>query len=206
MNTNEVPGFGSLGEDPAEFERRRIANLNQAKDRSELVVDREPDREIASAQAPARRLELTEALKPLIAEAFGNLVHFLGDLKADIQAQTNLMRHLDVPMEAIVDSHERASESFETLRHDLQEIGMEAPAAIKDLARVMDTAGLNEAQSRAEKRFEVLARMIEGKLDAFLSAQAAAFKTRDEDMVKILHLLERLLARELREAKRRVKA
>jgi hypothetical protein len=124
-------------------------------------------------------------------------------LKRDLEANTQLLSVINAPMEAIAESHDRATVSFETLRRDLQDIGMETPAAIKDLARVMDTAGLNDAQSRAERRFEALAKTIEGKLDAFLSAQTLAYKGVCGDMEKILHLLERLQARELRDAKAR---
>jgi hypothetical protein len=199
---HNVPGFGELGEDPEAHERQRVRSLSDeiAKFERPSVIERDRTLIVADQQ---RRLELTEALKPLIGQAFGQLTQFLADLQHDIKANTEMVAAMNLPAEAVVESHERASVSFETLRKDLHDIGMEAPAAIKDLARVMDTAGLNDAQSRAERRFEQLAKMIEGKLDAFLKSQTEAFKQRDEDMVKILHLLERLQARELREMKRR---
>lgn len=204
----QVPGFGQLGEDPADFERRRIAGLDQDKAIAQLrEIHNElvREREVEPAPMPALRLELAAAMKPLIGEAFANLTQFLGDLRHDIQAQTDLMRVIEAPMEAIADSHERASESFETLRRDLQDIGMETPAAIKDLARVMDTAGLNDAQSRAEKRFEALAISIERHLTSIVEVQNKSFQGLADDMVKILHLLERLQNRELRDAQQRAK-
>ena len=139
----------------------------------------------------ANRQELAAVMAPMIREAFGELTSFLGDLKSDIQAQTSLMQHLDAPMEAVVDSHERAASSFETLRQDIFKGGLDK------LEHVLDTSGLTEAASRAEQRMDALAERIEAKVDA-------AFKSHAEDMVAILHLLERLQARELRETKNRI--
>jgi hypothetical protein len=139
----------------------------------------------------ANRQEIAAVMAPMIREAFGELTSFLGDLKADIQAQTSLMQHLDAPMEAVVDSHERAAASFETLRGDIFRGGLDK------LEKVLDVSGLSEQASAAEKRMEALAARIEAKVDA-------AFKSHAEDMVNILHLLERLQARELRETKNRI--
>jgi hypothetical protein len=202
---HDVPGFGQLGQSPDEFERRRIAGLSSQVPATAHPAVIERDRTITVAEQQ-RRTEMTEALKPLVGEAFGALTKFLGDLQLDIRAQTELMRTLDAPVEAVVASHERASESFETLRSDISEIARETPTALRDLARVMDTAGLNDAQSRAEKRFEILAREIHDSVRTLIDAQATAFKGIAADMVKILHLLERLQARELREAKHRAEA
>lgn len=206
----QFPGFGTIGQSTDDFERRRIQALEKRIDTEQMVGASRPpvierDRSVTVAEQQ-RRTEMTEALKPLVGEAFGALTKFLGDLQLDIRAQTELMRTLDAPVEAVVASHERASESFETLRSDLAQIGLETPNAIKDLARVMDTAGLNDAQSRAEKRFEVLAREIHDSMRQLVDAQATAFKGIALDMTKVLHLLERLQARELREAKRRAQS
>lgn len=135
--------------------------------------------------------EIAALMRPVLREAFGELGTALAGLKADIQEQTSLMRHMDVPMEAIADSHERASASFETLRKDISQGGLDK------LEKVLDVSGLSEQASAAEKRMEALALRIEAKVDA-------AFKSHAEDMVAILHLLERLQARELRETKNRI--
>lgn len=139
----------------------------------------------------ANRQELAAVMAPMIREAFGELATFLGDLKSDIKTQSDLMRHMDVPMEAIANSHEKAASSFETLRSDIFKGGLDK------LERVLDVSGLSEQASTAERRMEALAKRIEAKVDA-------AFKSHAEDMVNILHLLERLQARELRETKNRM--
>jgi hypothetical protein len=205
---HDVPGFGALGESAEDHELRRIRALNSQIDSAQglgtarpPVITRDRAMTVADQQ---RRLEITEALTPLVGEAFGQLSRFLSDLQQDIRAQSELMATLNVPMEAVVDSHERASVSFETLRSDISEIARETPTALRDLARVMDTAGLNDAQSRAERRFEELAISIERRLIAMTTVHENAFKGLALDMTKILHLLERLQARELRDAKRRV--
>lgn len=200
---HDVPGFGALGQSAEQFERGRIAGLSGQVPATARppVIERDRSMSVAEQQ---RRLEMTEALKPLVGEAFGQLTRFLGDLQHDIQAQTNLLATINVPLEAVADSHERASVSFETLRKEMSDIALETPTALRDLARVMDTAGLNDAQSRAERRFEVLAREIHDSMLKMVDAQATAFKGLALDMTKILHLLERLQARELRDAKARM--
>lgn len=149
----------------------------------------------AAAPAPnmdvATRQEVAGVMAPMIREAFGELATFLSGLKSDIQEQNDLLKHIDAPMEAVVDSHERAASSFETLRRDILDGGM------SKLEKVLDTAGLSEQASKAERRLEELVQRIDAKIDA-------AFKSHAADMVSILHLLERLQARELRETKHRI--
>lgn len=201
MNTH-----GELGQSAEDFEKQRIARLG---DSAAVIASPTPaimrDRTVTVADQQ-RRMEVTEALKPLVGEAFAGLQRFLEGVQHDIRAQTELMRAMDAPMEAITESHERASESFETLRGDLASIGLETPKALRELKDVMDTAGLNEAQSRAEKRFENLATLINDRLTGLVKAQEIAFKGIALDMTKVLHLLERLQARELRDLKKRARS
>jgi hypothetical protein len=179
--------FGQLGQSPEEFEHERIKRL---ADWALKGLKRFAKPEAPTLAVAQQRLEITESLKPLIGEAFGELSRFLGDLKHDIEAQTALMATMNVPMESIVDSHERASASFETLRADIMGGGL------NKLEQVLDTSGLTEAAGKAERRIEALIVRVEAKIDG-------AFKAHAADMVKILHLLERLQARELREMKKR---
>ena len=158
------------------------------------------------AAAPSTEVALDrQEVQHLIAfemrEAFGTLQRFLGGIQHDIQAQTRLMSFMDAPMEAITGAHERAAESFETLRRDIaNEFGA---GSLKELAKVIDTAGLADAQSRAEARFERLAEGIELRLKSIEKVQAETFKGLAADMLKVLHLLDRLQSRELREMQRR---
>lgn len=145
----------------------------------------------ALIRAEDNRQEVAAVMAPMIREAFGELTTFLSGLKSDIQEQSALLKHIDAPMEAVVDSHERAASSFETLRRDILDGGM------SKLEKVLDTAGLSEQASKAERRLEELVQRIDAKIDA-------AFKSHAADMVSILHLLERLQARELRETKHRI--
>lgn len=167
----------------------------------------EPRRSVPQIFDDNARQEMQIMVQAVVGELGRELAATFSSLKKDLEENTRLLGVMNAPMEAITDSHERASASFETLRADLTSmVGYAAPAstaAIETLTKTLDTAGLSEAQSRAEARFEALATMIEGKLDAFLQAQTTAFKGVALDMTKILHLLERLQARELRELKNR---
>jgi hypothetical protein len=117
----------------------------------------------------------------------------VADLKASIEAQNSLLKGIDVPLEAIADSHERATESFETLRKDISEQVIESPA-LKQIAASLDAAGLADLVRGANLKHERILQTLEARL---LDVSA--------DMVKIVHLLERMQARELREAKAKLK-
>lgn len=150
------------------------------------------------------RQEFREMAVAVISELGRGLQQQFADLKEDIQANTQLLAVMNAPMEAITDSHERASESFETLRREIASIGGSGSSpAIEKLTEVLDTAGLSEAQSRAERRFEDLAKAIEGALQATRIEMKSALQDVSKNMVSVLHLLERLQAREVREMKRR---
>lgn len=202
MNEDQHPllgdsAFGELGESTEEHELKRVRGLIGDEPPAPPSVP-----EIFRENADKERALMVQAVT---AEVTREIAQLVAGLRADIVANTELMRTMDVPVEAVIDSHERASTSFETLRKDLQDIGMETPAALKDLARVMDTAGLNEAQSRAQQRFEVLTKRLEAQMEIMVDGQSKAFRALAADMVKVLHLLERLQARELADAKKRLK-
>jgi len=154
--------------------------------------------------APLDHQEVQQLIAFEMREAFKGLQSFLGGIRQDIQEQSRLMSFMDAPMEAITGAHERAAQSFETLREDIAAHLM--GSGLSDLARVIDTAGLGEAQSRAEQRFEILAARIEARLQSIEEVHAKTFRSIAEDMLKVVHLLERLQARELREMKRRADA
>lgn len=150
--------------------------------------------------------EMTLVVTHVISELGRGLAQKFDDLKQDLEENTRLLGVMNAPMEAIADSHERASASFETLRRDIAQsrVGLTSSPALEQLTKVIDTAGLSEAQSRAERRFEELARAIEGALQATRIEFKASIDAVALSMVQVLHLLERLQARELREAKRRM--
>ncbi len=211
MSTSEhgIPGFGRLGQSPEEAERERIENLERIEtlklrglvplsEKAPAVVMRDRSVTVAEQQ---RQLEVTEALKPMVAAAFGDLKGFLEGLRYDIVAQSELLASINVPLEAVTDSHERASASFETLRADMARMGVPDTSAIQELAKVVDTAGLGKAASRAEKRLDALVAKIEMRLHAIEVEQKKAAKEITGEMVKVLHLLERIYARELVDAR-----
>lgn len=144
--------------------------------------------QIFDANAQAERALVVRAV---VGELSRELMHAFGDIKKDIEENTRLLGVMNVPMEAITESHERASASFETLRRDIFDGG------ISKLEQVLDATGLAEAASKTERRLEALIERLNAKIDA-------AFKAHAKDMVMILHLLERLQARELRETKTRM--
>lgn len=194
--------FGQLGQKPEDFERQRIRALDTVKEDEPTALVVERFEETPPALAPAPRAELTEALKPLVAEAFAGLATYLTDLQADIRDQTRLLGTLNVPLEAVADSHERASASFETLRKDIAE-NLEENPALARLAKVIDTAGLADAQSRAELRMAHLAQVLTEEIQLARAEMRVGLFSVTQDMNKILSLLERLQERELRRLKRR---
>jgi hypothetical protein len=158
----------------------------------------------SSALAEGLPREMALMVRTVIGELGRGLQQQFADLREDLAANTALLGVMNAPLEAITDSHERASHSFETLRREIADIsGTGSSPAIEALTKVIDTAGLSEAQSRAERRFEELAKAIEGALTATRIEFKASIDAVATSMVQVLHLLERLQARELREAKRR---
>lgn len=177
------PG-GTMSEEDAEQQER------DARSTERSLIVHEDTRSVPQVFDDNAMAEMGLMVRAVVGELSRGLRQTFGDLKSDIEENTRLLGIMNAPMEAITDSHERASASFETLRSDILGGGLDK------LEKVLDTAGLSEAQSRAEARIEVLITTLAAKVDAAFTAQSL-------NMVQILTLLERLQARELREAKRR---
>jgi hypothetical protein len=174
----------------------------------ELAVRPEPEVHAPPlAMPPGVSAELGLMVREVIGELGRGLAQKFDDLRQDLEENTRLLGVMNAPMEAITDSHERAASSFETLRREIAGIsGSGSSPAIEALAKVVDTAGLTEAQSRAERRFEELAAAIVAALTETRKEVKQSIDACALNMLKVLHLLERLQARELREAKRRAGA
>lgn len=180
-----VPGFGELGEDMQHHELQRVRGVIGDEPPAPPSV---PD--IFHVNSEKERALMVQAVTTEVTRELANVV---AGLRHDIQANTELMRLMDVPVESIVNAHERASESFETLRGEMARGGLDK------LEKVLDVSGLADAASKAEGRIYNLIAALEKRIDA-------AFTANSDNMVQILHLLERLQARELRETKRRMEA
>ena len=167
---------GKLGESAEDFEKKRIAQIRKE----------DPDKVVMV------RGEITEMVRAIMAEATGGLRQQIISLQEDVSGASQLMHMMDVPMEAIAESHERASKSFETLRRDILGGGLDK------LEKVLDTAGLTEAASKTERRLEQLVQALSEKVDKALTEHSKA-------MVQVLHLLERMHSRELNKTKKRAK-
>ncbi len=157
------------------------------------------------ATASITPAELQIVIRDVIAQVGMGLAQKFEDLRQDLEENTRLLGVMNAPMEAIADSHERATSSFETLRRDIAS-GMAASPALDTLTKALDTAGLTAAQSKAELRFEQLAEAIVEALTEARKDVKEALAGCAHNMLQVLHLLERLQARELREAKRRAMA
>lgn len=166
---------GALGQSPEDFERMRVAALPKVDPMAVAVAG-----------------EVRAVVQAVISEATQGLRKSMASLQEDVQAAASLMHMMDVPMEAIANSHERASSSFETLRRDILGGGLDK------LEQVLDTSGLADASSKAEKRMEALALRIEKAIKDALSENSKA-------MVQVLHLLERLHSREMNKTKKRAR-
>jgi hypothetical protein len=209
------PEFGQLGETPDEFERRRLRQpLNEAI--VTIAADRARAQVAASAHAAAAPTPIAAPaplpaasseenalmVRAVVSELGRELAATFANLREEIEANTRLLGVISAPMEAITDSHERAARSFETLRRDIAE-GIDTSPALQQLTQLVDQAGLTQASSRAEARFEALGASIARALTEARAEMRASIESVAESMVQVLHLLERLQARELRDAKRR---
>lgn len=161
-----------------------------AGDPSRHIVRREPEIHRPPANVPAEvGLMVHAAVQELSRELRGTME----ELIHDVNANTRLLGVINAPLEAVTDSHERASKSFETLRRDILGGGMDK------LEKVLDTAGLTEAASKTEQRLQALVERLEGKIDKALTENAKA-------MLEVLGLLNRMHSRELhRETRRKLK-
>lgn len=146
--------------------------------------------------------EMTLVVQQVVSELGRGLARKFEDLRLDLEENSRLLGVMNAPMEAIADSHERAASSFETLRNDIAR-GIDTSPAILQLSKLVDAAGLTEAQTRAEARFEQLAASIAAALVETRKQVKESIDACSVNMLAVLHLLERLQNRELREAKRR---
>lgn len=159
-----VVNFGELGEDPETTERRRVATLG---DRG--PVDTHPSRgamEIA-AQAEAQR-----AVGTVLRAEMGGVRQALADLQRDIKANSEMLHMVDIPLEQVANSHERATQSFERLRAETADVS----ARLAGVEQVIDTAGLRRAQDGAEARFTRLADLLEKVIEELRVLQGGALE------------------------------
>lgn len=119
------PGVGRLGESVEEHERARVAGLAAAGPQPPVPV-----RERAELPAAS---EIRTA-KAVVREMLGQVGGEVRRLADAVHDQNATLRTLDVPLEQVADSHERATHSFETLR--------------ADIVRIEDRLGLVEAVCR----------------------------------------------------------
>lgn len=79
------------------------------------------------------------------------------DMTHDIQANSAIVKTMDVPLEQVHQSHERAAISFENLQKDMDKLGNR----LAGVEQVIDTAGLKKAQDGAEARFTRMLAVME---------------------------------------------
>lgn len=81
----------------------------------------------------------------------------INDMTHDIQANSAIVKTMDVPLEQVHQSHERAAISFENLQKDMDKLGNR----LAGVEQVIDTAGLKKAQDGAEARFTRMLAVME---------------------------------------------
>lgn len=181
--------FGELGESTEDHEEARLADLAQAP----LVGEELPKVPVRPAAEIALREEgLRTALliRPVMKEMTRQLQHEVDQLRQDIGDSNRLLKHLDVPLEQVADSHERAASSFESLRAEIRAIS----ARLHGVESVIDTAGLLEASARAEERMHGLAAAIRMQ-----------FTETARSMKQVLELLQALQDRDLDKTRTRMR-
>lgn len=120
------PGFGALGEDPEAHERARVHGLAEAGPQPPVLAKERAELPAASE---------VRAAKAVVRELLGEMRDQVRAVATEIKSGNDLLRHLDVPLEQVADSHERATHSFETLRADIDRLA--AQQALTD-ARVQE--------------------------------------------------------------------
>jgi hypothetical protein len=171
--------LGEIGQSADHYEAARIAALcdkplpSDAKAVAPLTprgTDVSKAAEIAARQAViyVMRTEVTG-----IRQAIADMVH-------DIKSNTELVRTLDVPLEQVAASHERAAESFETLRHEIGSISQR----LSGVEKVIDVAGLRKAQDGAEARFQKLCALLEETVRGLMVLEGGALEAVRQRVVK----------------------
>jgi hypothetical protein len=111
LNEGPLPPEPQLGESPEAYEQRRIAAL---------PVDGAPV--ALKPLMPAQDVELRKAISIVVRQEFADVRHQLEQIRHDIASNTENLKLVDIPLEQVADSHERATHSFETLRAENFEI------------------------------------------------------------------------------------
>jgi ABC-type transporter Mla subunit MlaD len=181
-----IPGFGELGQSIEGAEAHRIADLAKRVDQLPAVPTKS-GHELALKDEANRMAILA---KPFLDEIRRGLTTEVDTLRQDIADSNRLLKHLDVPLEQVADSHERAASSFERLRAEMESVSQRLAA----VEGVIDTAGLTAAMSAAEERMASLAAAIR-----------IQFTETSKNMAEVLKLLQRLQERDLDRTRVRVK-
>jgi hypothetical protein len=82
------------------------------------------------------------------------------ELRAAIEEQNRTLKTIDVPLETVANSHERAASSFETLRHDIDSIS----TRLAGVEGVIDTAGLMKAHGESARLLQEISREVREQL------------------------------------------
>jgi methyl-accepting chemotaxis protein len=181
---HDVPGFGALGQSPEAAEAHRISALSRAGDLPAI-----PTKAPQEFEALDQGRHMAILMKPVMAEARRELTALVDELRSDIADSNRLLKHLDVPLEEVHNSHERAASSFENLRAEIRRVS----DRLGEVENVIDTAGLTRAVSTAEERMRSLAEAIK-----------VQFTQNSQNMVEILRLLQKLQDRDLSETRKRI--
>lgn len=167
---HDVVGFGKLGESPKAHEDQRVAALPDVPLTDKAIAVRGTDRiDMTLAAETAARKAVTYVMRTELAQ----LREVIAGITHDIKANSDLVRTIDVPLEQVAASHERASASFENLRHDISAIS----ARLAGVEQVIDTAGLKKAQGGAEARFATLCDLLEKTVKGLQAIEGGALET-----------------------------
>jgi hypothetical protein len=182
---HNIPGAGALGQSAESFEAHRISALAASGPLPAVVV--KPPHELA-LKDEAKRMAILA--KPFLDEIRRGLTTEVDTLRQDIADSNRLLKHLDVPLEQVADSHERAASSFENLRAEIRSVSDRLGA----VEGVIDTAGLTAAMSAAEERMASLAAAIR-----------IQFTETSKNMAEVLKLLQNLQERDIDRTRVRIK-
>jgi hypothetical protein len=144
-------------------EAARVSGLPEAPLKAPVPLDRKE----VSLQDEARK-----AVSVVLRAEMSTVRQALNELVHDIRANTEIARMIDVPLEQVAGAHERASQSFENLRHDIAGIS----ARLGAVEGVIDTAGLKQAQEGAEARFARAADLLEACVEELVRLQGGSIE------------------------------
>lgn len=172
--------FGKLGESAESHEAARVADLHPLPPNSQALAAYETSKVLGDATLAAE-IAARQAVTYVMRTELGAVREAINGMVADLRSNSELVRTIDIPLEHVASAHERASASFENLRHDISDISSRLGA----VEQVIDVAGLRKAQGGAEARFIKLCALLEQTVKGLQAIEGGALEAARERIINV---------------------